>query len=152
MACHIPEGTDPDEALKLESQLCFPLYAASKEVIRRYKPLLDPLGLTYTQYLSMMVLWEYGTQTVGQIGERLFLDSGTLTPVLVKLEDKGYVTRTRSGKDSRQVMIGLTDEGRALKEKAKDVPFRLACTFDSLSLDEGLELKRLLMKLLEGSR
>jgi DNA-binding MarR family transcriptional regulator len=152
MAGHIPEGTTPDEALKLENQLCFPLYAASKEVIRRYKPLLDPLGLTYTQYLTMLVLWEYGTQTVGAIGERLFLDSGTLTPVLVKLEDKGYVTRTRSGKDSRQVMIELTDEGRALKEQAKDVPFRLACTFSDLSLDEGLELKRLLMKLLEGSR
>ena len=144
----IPAGYDPAQALRLENQLCFPLYAASKEVIRRYKPLLDPLSLTYTQYLCMMVLWEYGPETVGELGERLLLDSGTLTQVLKKLEDKGYVRRQRSGADSRQVMVSLTEAGTALKAQAAEVPFRLACTFTTLAPAEARELKRLLEKLL----
>ena len=87
--------------LKLENQLCFPLYACSKEIVRRYKPFLDPLDLTYTQYITMMVLWEKKAVTVKELGEKLYLDSGTLTPVLKKLESKGYLTRERSGKDEQ---------------------------------------------------
>ena len=92
-----------DELLKLENQLCFPLYACSKEVVRRYTPLLDKLGLTYTQYLVMMALWEYGDMPVGKLGERLYLDSGTLTPLLKKMETRGLLVRHRSDKDARRV-------------------------------------------------
>ncbi len=94
--------------LKLDSQLCFPLYAASKEIVRRYKPLLDPLDLTYTQYIVMMVLWESGSCTVTELGEKLWLDSGTLTPVLKKLESKGYIRRKRSALDERCLTKTLT--------------------------------------------
>ena len=108
--------------LKLENQLCFPLYACAKEIVRRYTPFLDPLGLTYTQYITMMVLWEQKETSVKEIGKILYLDSGTLTPMLKKLEAKGYITRRRSKEDERSVLISLTKEGEALKAQAASIP------------------------------
>ena len=110
------------DCLKLENQLCFPLYAASKEIVRKYKPLLDRLDLTYTQYITMMVMWEYSELNVKEIGDKLFLDSGTLTPVLKTLEHKGYITRNRDEHDERNVIIHITDAGKKLKVQALKVP------------------------------
>ncbi|MCH3947333.1 MAG: MarR family transcriptional regulator [Olsenella sp.] len=145
----LEEGASPDKLLRLDNQLCFPLYACSKEVVRSYQPLLGPLGLTYTQYLCMMVLWEEGAATVSHLGERLYLDSGTLTPVLRKLEERGYVTRERSAADARVLEVRLTPEGRALRDRAASVPRAMACHVH-LSADEAVELKRLLAKVLES--
>ncbi len=111
-----------NDCLKLENQLCFPLYACAKEVTRRYKPFLDRLDLTYTQYITMMVLWEEKRINVKEIGNRLYLDSGTLTPLLKKLEAKGYIRRQRSETDERNLVVTITEEGEALKEEAKRVP------------------------------
>jgi len=133
--------------LKLENQLCFPLYAASREVIKLYKPYLDELDLTYTQYIAMMVLWEYETLTVKEIGDHLFLDSGTLTPLLKKLEAKGVITRARSVKDERNLNVSLTDEGRALQKKATHIPLEMG-KCNPLSLEETVTLYRLLYKML----
>lgn len=144
-----PPEPSADELLRLDNQLCFPLYACSKEIIRRYRPLLDPLGLTYTQYICMMALWERDGQTVGQLGRRLCLDSGTLTPLLGKLEGKGYVARGRSAEDSRQVVVRLTEEGRALKARATGVPLAMACEV-GLTADEAAQLKGLLGKVLRS--
>lgn len=110
------------DALKLKNQLCFPLYAVSKEVTRLYKPFLDPLGLTYTQYITMMVLWENDDLNIKSLGEKLFLDSGTLTPLLKKLESQGLVTRIRNKDNERSVFIKLTDEGWKLRDRAIMVP------------------------------
>ena len=115
------------EILKLENQLCFPLYACSKEIIRMYTPHLEPLGLTYTQYIAMMVLWEHREINVKEMGNKLFLDSGTLTPLLKKLEGKGFLTRTRSKEDERSVIISITEEGEALKQKAAQIPGKIGC-------------------------
>jgi len=114
------------DALKLENQLCFPLYAAAREVVKRYRPYLDELDITYTQYITMMVMWEQKEITVKALGEKLFLDSGTMTPVLKSLESKGYVMRKRSTTDERSVSVFLTDHGEALKEKAVDIPGKVA--------------------------
>lgn len=135
--------------LALDNQLCFPLYAASKELTRRYKPFLDPLGLTYTQYVTMMVLWEQDQIPVKELGRRLYLDSATLTPLLKRLESHGYLTRRRSEEDERSVIITLTPEGRALREKALDVP-RCIGGCIRMEPDEAFELKRLLEKLLSA--
>lgn len=113
------------DCLKLENQLCFPLYACSKEIVRRYKPFLDEIELTYTQYIVMMVLWEKKTSNVKDLGQCLFLDSGTLTPVLKKLEAKNYITRKRSEEDERNLNIEITKEGEALREKAATIPERM---------------------------
>ncbi|SCP97651.1 MarR family winged helix-turn-helix transcriptional regulator [Anaerobium acetethylicum] len=118
--------TDKYDMLKLESQLCFPLYACSKEIVKKYKPFLDEIDLTYTQYIAMLALWEYRQMTVKELGEKLFLDSGTLTPVLKKLESKGYITRERSKEDERSLVITLTDAGEELKEKAVEIPAKIA--------------------------
>ena len=137
------------EALKLSNQLCFPLYAASREVIRKYRPYLDPLGLTYTQYIVMMVLWEEEQISVKELGRRLYLDSGTLTPVLKSLEEKGFVDRARSKEDERVLIARLTKEGLALKERAKDVPAKVGgCV--KLAPGEAVQLYSLLYKLLDG--
>ncbi len=134
-------------ALKLENQLCFPLYAAAREVVKRYRPYLDELDITYTQYITMMVMWEEKEITVKALGERLFLDSGTMTPVLKSLESKGYVVRKRSAIDERSVSVFLTDSGEALKEKAVDIPAKVAgCV--GLSGEEALQLYGLLYKVL----
>lgn len=111
-----------DELLKLDNQLCFSLYVCSKEVIKRYKPLLEPYGLTYTGYITMMALWEKDNVNVKELGSRLFLDSGTLTPLLKKLEAQGYVERTRDPRDERNIIIRLTEKGRDLKQMAVCVP------------------------------
>ena len=135
------------DCLKLENQLCFPLYAVSKEIIRHYKPHLDALDLTYTQYITMMVLWEKREANVKDLGEHLFLDSGTLTPVLKKLESKGYITRTRMQKDERNVLVAITQEGLDLRDKALSIPGKVAgCV--NLNPQEGMELYRLLKKIM----
>jgi len=139
----------PYEQLKLENQLCFPLYACAKEIVRRYQPSLEPLDLTYTQYLVMMALWEYGEQTVKTLGHRLWLDSGTLTPVLKKLESKGYVSRRRSESDERSVVVAPTEAGQALCHRAARVPMEIGgCV--KLSAQEAMALHKLLYRLLDG--
>ena len=135
--------------LALENQLCFPLYAASKEITRRHKPFLDPLGLTYTQYVAMMVLWEHDGITVGELGSKLYLDSATLTPLLKRLEAHGFVRRERSHEDERAVIVTLTDEGRALRERALEVPYCMAGCLE-ISPEDATELKMLLEKLLRS--
>ena len=123
------EAGGPEEAddwLLLDRQVCFPLYAASNLLTRLYRPVLAELGLTYPQYLVMLVLWEESPQGVGDLGRRLYLDSGTLTPLLKRMEAAGLVSRTRDGADERRVSIALTHAGRALRDKAKDVPATLA--------------------------
>ena len=143
------KGISADELLKLENQLCFPLYACSKEIVRRYTPLLDELGLTYTQYLTMMALWEYGSMSVGELGHRLYLDSGTLTPMLKKMEAKGLLERKRSTEDERRVEIALTPAGKDLKKEAAKVPIEMGRCVD-LAPEDAIELVRLLHKVLDG--
>ena len=139
-----------EELLKLENQLCFPLYAAAKAVVGLYKPLLNTLDLTYTQYIAMMVLWEERSIGVKALGERLHLDSGTLTPLLKRLEDKGYVLRERSNEDERAVNITVTEAGMQRKEAAADIPLKMrACL--PLSVQEAKTLYNLLYKILEQS-
>ena len=134
-------------ALKLENQLCFPLYACSKEVVKRYKPFLDELDLTYTQYITMMVMWEKKSINVKELGECLYLDSGTLTPLLKKLEAKGYIRRERSKSDERNLIVSITEKGEKLREDAVEVPQKMtACV--SLDNEEALTLYKLLYKLL----
>jgi DNA-binding MarR family transcriptional regulator len=135
------------DPLKLENQLCFPLYAASREVIKLYKPFLDNLDLTYTQYIAMILLWEHRTLTVKEMGDYLFLDSGTLTPLLKKLEAKGVISRIRSQRDERNLNVSLTPEGEALREKALGIPKALG-QYNPLSLEETVVLYRLLYKML----
>ena len=133
--------------LKIENQLCFPLYACSKEVVRRYKPYLDALDLTYTQYITMMILWDERETNVKTLGKRLYLDSGTLTPLLKKLEAKGFITRQRSKEDERNLVVHVTEEGMKLRERAVGVPAKMGkCV--NLSPDEGKQLYRLLYKIL----
>ncbi|MBR6985282.1 MAG: MarR family transcriptional regulator [Ruminococcus sp.] len=137
------------DPLKLENQLCFPLYACSREIIKKYRPLLEKLDLTYTQYIAMMVLWEQRKLSVKELGKKLYLDSGTLTPVLKSLEAKGFVTRNRSTEDERVLMVEITKKGDALKEKAISVPQELGkCIV--LSPDEAACLYKILYKLLDG--
>jgi len=140
---------DPDEALKLDNQLCFPLYAAARKIVGAYTPYLKPLGLTYTQYITFMVLWEKDGLTVGEIGSRLHLDNGTLTPMLKKLEKQGYVDRRRDPDDERCVVVYLTDSGRALKTKLADVPQRIGRCMP-LEPDEAHTLYRILYKILDN--
>lgn len=135
--------------LQLENQFCFPLYVCSKEVIRRYTPLLDKIGLTYTQYISMLVLWEKERVTAKELGDTLYLDSGTLTPLLKKLEAKGLVIRKRSSIDERSLIVSLTDAGRALKERAVDIPGQMLSRAN-LETDELVTLLRILHKLLDA--
>lgn len=120
----LPENFNP---LALDNQLCFALYVCSKEVIRKYQPFLEPLNLTYTMYITLMCLWEKDEVTVKELGTRLFLDSGTLTPLLKKMENQNLITRTRSKTDERTVYIKLTDEGLEMKEKCQEIPSKMAC-------------------------
>lgn len=137
------------DCLRLENQLCFPLYAVSKEIIRRYKPYLSTLDLTYTQYIVLLVMWEYGSMNVKELGQKLFLDSGTLTPVLKKLEKKGYITRRRSKEDERSLIVSITDKGCALKEKAVSIPEKMGCCIQ-LSKEDAAALSRLLDEVLHN--
>lgn len=138
---------DKYAGIRLENQLCFPLYVCSKEIVRRYKPYLDELNLTYTQYIAMMVLWEEREVTVTELGKQLFLDSGTLTPLLKKLEQKGFVTRKRMESDERNVCISITDKGDRLKEEAVKIPEKMSCCI-SLNPEEVKTLYTILQKVL----
>ena len=140
---------DYREAMKLANQLCFPLYAASRNVISLYTPYLKSLGLTYTQYIVFLVLWEKDGITVGEICEKLMLDNGTLSPLLKKMEQAGLVIRQRSREDERVVEIMLTDEGRALQEKAKEIPQKVAGCID-LPEEKARQLYKLLYELLKN--
>ena len=145
------ESPDKFDVLKLGNQLCFPLYACAKEIVRIYREPLGKIGLTFTQYIVMMVLWEFGTMTEKELGAKLYLDSGTLTPVLKKLEKSDFVNRRRAEKDERSLNISLTDNGIKLKEKALQVPQALdGCIH--LSYDEMLTLRALLNKALEETK
>ena len=137
------------DMLKLENQLCFPLYVCSKETIRLYKRFLDPLDLTYTQYIAMMVMWEHKSLTVKEMGKILLLDSGTLTPVLKKLESTGYLSRKRSKEDERTVMISITERGGKLKAEAAMIPKRMGDCI-KLSQEEASKLKEILDKTLKN--
>ena len=135
------------DVLKLENQVCFPLYACARETIKLYKPYLDALNLTYTQYITLLVLWEEGSLTVKELGKRLYLDSGTLTPLLKKLEEKGLVDRRRSTADERNLIVSITPEGRALRDRATHIPGEMSkCLL--LSREETITLYRLLYKML----
>ena len=139
------------DGLKLENQLCFPLYAASREVIKQYRPYLDALDLTYTQYITMMVFWEEKKISVKELGKKLYLDSGTLTPVLKSLEAKGFVKRYRSSQDERVLIVEITDKGEELRDKAVSIPVEVGkCV--RLEQGEAMELYQLLYKVLYGIR
>lgn len=139
------------DSLKLDNQLCFPLYACSKEIIRKYKPHLDKIDLTYTQYITMMVMWEKKCVNVKTLGESLYLDSGTLTPVLKKLESKGYITRERSEKDERNLVVSITDSGMKLREKAATIPAKIGSCV-KLTEEEAATLYSLLHKIIGNVR
>lgn len=137
------------EALRLENQMCFPLYAASREVIKQYRPYLDAIDLTYTQYITMMVLWEEKKLNVKKLGQKLMLDSGTLTPVLKSLETKGYVSRFRSKDDERVLEVAITDKGEQLQEQAVSIPSKVSgCV--KLTSSEAMQLYHLLYKVLDA--
>ena len=135
------------DALKLNNQLCFPLYVCSKEIIKKYTPFLETIELTYTQYIAMMVLWECREISVKELGKYLYLDSGTLTPLLKKLEQKEYVTRQRSKEDERVLNVTITEKGMQLREKAVDIPEKIGCCVN-LNPEEAQILYRLLYKML----
>lgn len=134
------------EQLRLSNQICFPLYAIAKEIVRKYSPFLDELDLTYPQYLVMLVLWEFGEQSVGEIGDKLHLDSGTLTPLLKRLQSKDLIARTRSQTDERTVIITLTNQGRALEHQAVNIPNQMADCLN-LTADEVAVLQKIASQL-----
>lgn len=140
-----------DEILTLKSQVCFPIYTLSREIINHYRPFLDELGITYPQYLVMMVLWENEPQTVNQIGEKLHLDSGTLTPLLKRLQQKGFIMRNRKKSDERVVEVTVTDAGNKLKTKVIPVPQKVMEAMD-VTLEELLELKQIVLKILNKAK
>ena len=138
-----------EELLRLDNQICFPMYVASKEIVRRYIPLLNKLDLTYTQYITLLALWEKDHITVKELGEKLYLDSGTLTPLLNKLEKKGYIIKNKSDKDGRELVVIVTDKGLELKQKALEVPSEIAkCV--NLKKEEAIVFYQLLHKVLDG--
>lgn len=135
------------DALKIENQICFPLYACSKEIIKQYKPFLDEIDLTYTQYITMMILWDKKKLNVKELGKCLYLDSGTLTPLLKKLEAKGLVIRQRSKEDERNLIVTITEAGENLKEQAIQIPENIAqCV--NLEVEEAIMLHKILYKIL----
>ena len=136
------------DKIRLRNQLCFPLYLSSKEIIRKYTPILDKLNLTYTQYIVMMYFWEFGSSNVKTIGKTLLLDSSTLTPLLKKLEEKQYITRTKNKTDERNLVLELTEKGKQLQEKALSVPDEISNCIN-LSKEEKIVLYKLLYKILE---
>lgn len=138
---------DKYDGIKLGNQLCFPLYVCAKEIVKRYKPFLDEIDLTYTQYITMMVFWEHKEMNVKELGAYLFLDSGTLTPVLKKLEQKGYITRKRSEEDERVLNVAITDSGEQLKEKAVEIPAKIGSCV-CLEPQEAQQLYQILQKML----
>jgi DNA-binding MarR family transcriptional regulator len=143
------DGSRPDDYLRLDVQLCFALYTATNMVTRLYRPLLEPLGLTYSQYLAMIALWEQAPQSVGALGRRLNLDSGTLTPLFKRLEKLGLITRQRDPQDERRVLVDLTDAGNALRARAAHIPLTVLGQLP-LPVDEVLALRATLEKLSIG--
>lgn len=141
------ENKVEQDSLNIKKQVCFPIYALSKKVINHYRVILDPLDITYPQYLVLLILWDRGEQTVGQLGESLFLDSGTLTPLLKRMEQKNILIRERSAQDERVVKLKLTQYGIDMKDKAKEIPQKLMQSM-GVSLDELSELKRIITKFL----
>jgi DNA-binding MarR family transcriptional regulator len=139
---------DKYESIKLDNQVCFSLYASSREIIKLYKPFLDKFNLTYTQYVAMLVLWEDEKSTVKEIGKRLHLDSGTLTPLLKKIESMGLIKRYRDVNDDRVVIVELTEQGRLMKDQVTEVPREMACKIN-MSREDLIELKRRLDNLLK---
>lgn len=137
------------DALLLDRQLCFPLYACAREVVKRYTPYLEEIGLTYTQYITMLVLWETPCMTSKQIGKRLRLDSGTLTPVLKKLEQRGLILRRRDEADERNLLVELTEDGKNLRERAVEIPQRLGACLN-LTPEDAVQLYTLLHRMLDG--
>ena len=137
------------DVLKLENQLCFPLYAAAKEITRKYKPILDKLDLTSTQYICMRVMWEHKSMNVKKLGEYIYLDSGTLTPLLKKLEDKGFIERKKNDKDERNLVISVTEKGLALRDEALSVPGNIGSCIQ-LPLEEAQLLYKVLYKILDN--
>ncbi|MWC27358.1 transcriptional regulator, SarA/Rot family [Paenibacillus sp. MMS18-CY102] len=140
--------TDYPVQLKLEHQICFALYACSREMTKLYRPFLDELGITYTQYVTLLVLWERDNVSVKQLGEQLLLDSGTLTPLLKKLEAMGLITRVRDAKDERSVLVQLTGEGKALREQAVCIPEKVY-SLTGMDLEEGQQLRERLQQLVQ---
>lgn len=138
-----------NDMLKLENQLCFPLYAAARKVVGLYTPYLKELGLTYTQYIVFLVLWERDGIPVGELGKRLYLDNGTLTPLLKKLESAGYLIRTRDKDDERVVTVSLTEAGRALRESAREIPSKIGACI-CIEDEDAADLYTLLYQLLRG--
>ena len=138
-----------DKCLELDKQLCFPLYAASREVIRKYKPFLDEIGLTYTQYIVMLVLWEKEKIAMHELGEKLFLDSGTLTPLLIKLEQKALVERVKNEKDERELIVQITEKGIGLKVEARKIPKAIGRCLN-ISPMEAVQLRKILKKILKA--
>lgn len=138
-----------NDSLKLERQLCFPLYACAREVTKLYKPVLDPLGLTYTQYLAMIIMWEHNETTIKEMGELLYLDSGTLSPLIKKLKAKGLIKKTICDEDERSSILSLTEEGVQLREKALNIPSKLA-TRIPLDENEAKQLYTLLYKMIDS--
>ncbi len=137
------------EALLLKNQLCFPLYACARDMVKKYKPYLDEIGLTYTQYITMMVLWEQHSVTAKELGQRLYLDSGTLTPLLKRMEAKGLLTRQRDPVDERSLRVTITDAGEAMKERALDIPYQMA-KHVKLTKEETETLYKLLYVMLKN--
>ena len=137
------------DCLKLENQLCFPLYACSKEIVKKYKPFLNKIDLTYTQYIVMIILWEYGKMNLKDLGNKMYLDSGTLTPLLKKLEIKGYIKRNKSCEDERNLMIELTKKGESLKDEAIDIPNKIGGCLN-LDKEDTTTLYELLYKILNN--
>ena len=137
------------DCLKLENQLCFPLYACSKEIVKKYNPFLNKIDLTYTQYIVMIILWEYGKMNVKDLGNKMYLDSGTLTPLLKKLETKGYIKRTKSCEDERNLIIELTNKGESLKDKAIDIPNKIGSCLN-LDKEDATTLYKLLYRILNN--
>ena len=142
---------DYHDIMKLDNQLCFPLYAAARNMTSLYTPWLRPLGLTYTQYITFLVLWEKDGISVSEIGSRLMLDNGTLSPMLKKMEQEGYIERNRSREDDRVVISTLTEQGRDLQERAKDIPEKVAGCID-LPVEKAKQLYDLLYELLENQK
>lgn len=136
-----------NELLKLENQICFPMYVASRMITRAYQPMLDEMGITYPQYLVLMALWEQDEQTVNEIGQKLYLNTNTITPLLKRMEKTGLIARTRSKEDERKVMITLTDQGLALKEKAYCIPEQILGK-TGLQADDMGDLREQIYKLI----
>lgn len=145
---NLQKNSQKYDCLKLENQLCFPLYAASREIVRKYTPLLKEIDLTYTQYLVMMIMWEHKKLNIGELGKFLYLDTGTLSPLLKSMETKGFVKRERQKNDERIVNVEITEKGENLKEKALEIPKKMGECL-SLSNEDAKTLYKILYKILE---